>query len=518
MNYDCINLPTDELLQKFIERDSDIQEFYQRLAFDQESIDKVASRSPHPHTQVLAEVIEAEMAPFGLTEAQHINIKKLKNNHRVIIGGQQAGLLLSPQYILHKIYTILILQKEVKDKYGYDAVPVFWIAGEDHDYDEVNHTYVYDSYHKKVKKIAYKPNLNVPMSIGFYEYDKQAMRDTFISIIKAVGDSKDKKPLINKIFEMIDDYTYWTELFHAIVHEMFKETGLLIINSHSPSVRALEIPMFKTLIDKSEEINTAFREGQQRFNNTFKVAPTIETETDMHLFINSTSNRELISSDQYSKSELKKHLHDKPESFSNNVVTRPIMQEMMFNTLMFVGGGAEVKYWGEIYKVFDVLDIPMPIIVKRMEFMYVTESLIDSMKNNDLSISSSLPSQVEDKKSAIVSEMIDNDVIDAINNIRTRIPELYAPLHECIDDVSKQLSVKNESLQLKQIDYLERRYMIEQKRKVRTQLNTLDSYTDILYPEGVLQERKYHALMLTTKPWEIPPLSYTTKLILIKTL
>lgn len=113
MNYDCINLPTDELLQKFIERDSDIQEFYQRLAFDQESIDKVVSRSPHPHTQVLAEVIEAEMAPFGLTEAQHINIKKLKNNHRVIIGGQQAGLLLSPQYILHKIYTILILQKEV---------------------------------------------------------------------------------------------------------------------------------------------------------------------------------------------------------------------------------------------------------------------------------------------------------------------------------------------------------------------------------------------------------------------
>ena len=376
MNYDCIDLPMDEVLQKFIDRDSSIQEFYQHLEFNQNSIDAVTARQPHAHTSALADIIEAEMAPFGLTEAQRENIDKLRNNHRVIIGGQQAGLLLSPQYILHKVYTILILQNEVKEKYDYDAVPVFWIAGEDHDFDEVNHTYVYDSHYKKVKKVAYKPNLNVPMSIGFYEYDKKAMRDTFTSIVRAVGDSKVKKPLIEDIFEMIEKYTYWTELFHAIVHAMFKDTGLLIVNSHSPQIRKLEIPMFEKLIDNSEAIDNAFREGQKKFNTDLNTTPTIETETDMHLFINSTTERELTSSIQHSKEELKKQLHDTPEIFSNNVVTRPIMQEMLFNTLMFVGGGAEVKYWGEINEVFKVLEIPMPIIIKRMEFITTKRKIL----------------------------------------------------------------------------------------------------------------------------------------------
>lgn len=517
MNYDCIDLPMDEVLQKFIDRDSSIQEFYQHLEFNQNSIDAVTARQPHAHTSALADIIEAEMAPFGLTEAQRENIDKLRNNHRVIIGGQQAGLLLSPQYILHKVYTILILQNEVKEKYDYDAVPVFWIAGEDHDFDEVNHTYVYDSHYKKVKKVAYKPNLNVPMSIGFYEYDKKAMRDTFTSIVRAVGDSKVKKPLIEDIFEMIEKYTYWTELFHAIVHAMFKDTGLLIVNSHSPQIRKLEIPMFEKLIDNSEAIDNAFREGQKKFNTDLNTTPTIETETDMHLFINSTTERELTSSIQHSKEELKKQLHDTPEIFSNNVVTRPIMQEMLFNTLMFVGGGAEVKYWGEINEVFKVLEIPMPIIIKRMEFMYATKSLMQELKAYDLSINPNLPNHVEDKKEAIINQEVDSDVIKSINDIRNNIPELYAPLHACIDDASKRLSKKNESLQLQQLDYMERRYRLEQKRKVRSQLNKLDALVDYLYPTQVLQERKYHSLIFTTKPWEIPPLSYTTSLVLIET-
>ena len=518
MNYDCLQLNTDPMLQSFINREASTLKFYQNLEFNQSSIDEVANRPSHDHTEALANIIEEEMAPFVISKKQQENLNKLKNNHRVIIGGQQAGLLVSPQYILHKVYTIFILQKEVKEKYNYDAVPVFWIAGEDHDFEEVNHTYVYDKQHKRVKKVAYKPNLNVPMSVGFYEYDKKAMRKTFTEIIKMTGDSKIHKTLINDIYDMIDDNTYWTELFHAIVHALFKDDGLLIVNSHSKAIRALEQPFFDCLINESEQIDQAFRTGQADFNKETNTNPTIETDTDMHLFINTTTNRELVSSSTHEKQELLKLLNEAPHEFSNNVVTRPIMQEMLFNTLMFVGGGAEVKYWGEIYKVFEYLDMPMPIIMKRMEFMYTTESTTTYLQENDLTLGNDLKQQVAAKKESIIKKEIDNNVIKAIEDIREGITSLYVPLHKSIDKEKESLVKSNEENQLKQLDYLERRYKLEQKRKVRKELNKLDSICDLLFPLSTLQERKYHMFEMTNKMWEIPPLSYTTDLVLIKTL
>lgn len=518
MNYDCIQPKMDAVLEGFIARDASTQQFYQDLKYDQASIDKVTSRTPHAHTQELADIIERDMAPFGLTKKQQENIDKLKNNHRVIIGGQQAGLLVSPQYILHKVYTIFILQKEVKEKYNYDAVPVFWIAGEDHDFEEVNHTYVYDKQHKRVKKIAYKPNLSVPMSVGFYEYDKKAMRKVFTDIIKITGDSKLHKLLIEDIYEMIDTHTYWTELFHAIVHALFKDEGLLIVNSHSKEIRDLEKPFFETMINESTEIDAAFRTGQNDFNVATSSSPTIVTDTDMHLFVNATTNRELVSSGTHAKANLLELLNESPYEFSNNVVTRPVMQEMLFNTLMFVGGGAEVKYWGEIHKVFEHLDIPMPIIIKRMEFMYTNESTMQYLKENHLSIDMDLPTQVANKKENIIKKEIDTDVLNAIHDIRSGIASLYVPLHNTIDAEKEKLVKSNEANQLKQLDYLERRYKLEQKRKVRNELNKLDAICDQLFPLSTLQERKYHMFENTGKMWEIPPLSYTTDLVLIKTL
>lgn len=519
MNYDCIPQSVDPVLNEFTKRTPKIQQFYQNMDFTKESIDKIINQEPHPQNQTtqLADIIQEEMAPFGITQSQQVNIDKLKNNHRVIIGGQQAGLLLSPQYILHKIYTIFILQKEVKEKYNYDAVPVFWIAGEDHDYEEVNHTYVYDKLHKRIKKVAYKPNLSVPMSIGFYEYDKQAMKKTFTEIIEMTGDSKPHKLLIDDIYKMIDTHKYWTELFQAIVHELFKDKGLLIINSHSPAIRQLEKPHFETMINKSTEIDQAFRDGQRQFNRETNSNPTIQTDTDTHLFINADTNRELTHSDTHDKETLLEMLNQNPTGFSNNVVTRPIMQEMLFNTLMFVGGGAEIKYWGEIHKVFDTLNIPMPILIKRMEFMYTTEAMTEHLKKYDLTINHDLANQVQDKTEKLINKEINGDVLTAINKIRQGLTELYGPLHDCIDPDKQNLVKSNEENQHKQLDYLERRYKLEQKRNVRTEINKLDSIVDQLFPLATLQERKYHMFVNTDKMWEIPPLSYTTDLILIKT-
>ncbi|HLR39013.1 MAG TPA: bacillithiol biosynthesis BshC, partial [Jeotgalicoccus sp.] len=82
--------------------------FFGMNTLSKETIEKIKERPTHAHTKALALVIEKEMSKYGLDDAQRENIEKLKNGHRVIIGGQQAGLLMSPSYILHKIITLFI--------------------------------------------------------------------------------------------------------------------------------------------------------------------------------------------------------------------------------------------------------------------------------------------------------------------------------------------------------------------------------------------------------------------------
>src|SRR5690625_115728 len=267
MHFETIDFSTT------IHNTTDNKQFYGGLSYDAESIKNVLARPAHEHTEKLADIIESDMSQYGLTDKQKRHIELLKQGNKVVIAGQQAGLFMSPSYIIHKIISILVVAKELKEVYDYDAVPVFWIAGEDHDFEEVNHTHVYDTYYRRRVKVSYKPNLSVPMSVGFYNYDKKAMYETLDNVLKFIGDSNATTELKNKTAESIDRCTSWTELFHDLVHETFKDDGLVIFNSHLQEVRELEVPILQNMFNKHLEIDEAFKSGQQKFLKVANKAP-----------------------------------------------------------------------------------------------------------------------------------------------------------------------------------------------------------------------------------------------------
>ncbi|MCG1008633.1 bacillithiol biosynthesis cysteine-adding enzyme BshC [Salinicoccus sp. ID82-1] len=524
MEIECLNFGQDEFTKNFNNKDQGTLQFYDHLSYDRESVEKVLDRPVHPHTEKLAGIIRSDMEQYGLSDAQRENIEKLKAGHRVIIGGQQAGLFMSPSYIMHKIITLLVLTEEVKAAHDYDAVPVFWVAGEDHDFAEVNHTYIYDKHHRRRRKISYKPNLTVPMSLGFYRYDAAEMERTLLAIIEACGDSGLLYHKKSHIIEMIHRHEYWTELFHALVHDVFKEEGLLIFNAHSEAVRAFEVPMFEQMINHHEDIDRSFRSGQKKFNETLGLSPMIETETNVHLFTGSEGSRTLLMQQDgrfetdkgtIDKEALIERLGDAPETFSNNVVTRPLMQEMLFNTLIFAGGGAEVKYWGELHEVFQSMGMPMPIVLKRMEIIHEDMRLGKLLDKYDLQVSNTLHADVENRKNRLVEEATDQAFLDEVDAMKTRLEDDYRALSG--GDGRERyghLIEANMKVHQKQLAYLKRRYRLEVKKALRSRLNDLEEVAERVMPGGALQERVYH-------PWMFPGidhrnLSYTTKLTIIK--
>ncbi|WP_020008736.1 bacillithiol biosynthesis cysteine-adding enzyme BshC [Salinicoccus albus] len=526
MEIECINFQKDKFLERFSKKDETLLGFYQNMTYDKESIDSVLDRPVHDHTEKLADIIEEEMAVFGLSEPQRLNIDKLRSGHRVVIGGQQAGLFMSPAYIMHKIITLLVLTDEIRENFDYEAVPVFWVAGEDHDFEEVNHTHIYDRDHRRRQKISYKPNLTVPMSLGFYKYDKAEMKNVLDRIIEACGDSSFLKEKKRLVAEMIETNDYWTELFHALVHDAFKEDGLIIFNAHSRSIRELEIPMFEQMVQNHSDIDRAFRHGQKVFNRSAELRPVIETDSNAHLFTGSDYKRTLLEfkagefhSDDgpVDKSALLQRLYDSPETFSNNVVTRPLMQEMLFNTLIFAGGGAEVKYWGELHEVFDAMDLKMPIVLKRMEIIHADQRTVKLMTGYNLRLSPDMMHQAEVQKESLVRENTDESFKDEVDEIAGKLQKDYKIMLSAEGrDQYEDLIKANMHIHERQLDYLKKRYQLEVKRSLRHQLNDLDEAVEKLMPDGALQERVYHPWVFQV-PSTMPPLRYTTDLTIIKT-
>lgn len=527
MEIECMKFSKDGYIDKFNQQQEDVLKFYQNLSLNENSIKQVLARPAHDHTEKLAEIIKADMKKIGLSDAQEKNLQLLADGHRAVIGGQQAGLFMSPAYIVHKIMSLIIVTKDMKDKYDYDAVPVFWVAGEDHDYEEINHTFVYDDMHRKKKKISYKPNLKVNMSVGFYEYDKQAMKETLDKIIEMCGDRSDLKALKDKVAGFIDEHTYWTELFHALVHDLFKDEGVLIFNSHTPEVRQLEQSMFRSMIESHEKIDEAFVSGQKQLVETLDITPTIHTDNNVHLFINAPTVRTLLEKNgehfkaedaKYTEDELLGLLEQSPEIFSNNVVTRPLMQEMLFNTLIFLGGSAEVKYWGELHKVFEVMDVDMPIILKRIEFEYLSPRLEKLMDRHELEFNPQFYDTVDELKRSMVEDGVNPDFINKIRDITRSAEKSYKELHDInSQDFMTDIVESNFKHHLKQLDYLERRYKTEVKRHRRKELGDLSELQEKLLPDGGLHERMYHPWQYMTDFRDFPPLSYTTDLVIIKT-
>ena len=527
MEIECMKFSKDNFIDKFNRQEEDVLKFYQNLSLNEKSIDQVLARPAHDHTKELAEIIKDDMEKYGLSDAQEKNLELLADGHRVVIGGQQAGLFMSPAYIIHKIMSIIIVTKDMKEKYDYDAVPVFWVAGEDHDYEEINHTFVYDDMHRKKKKISYKPNLKVNMSVGFYEYDKQAMKDTLDKVIEVCGDRSDLKAVKDKVAGFIDEHTYWTELFHALVHDLFKDEGVLIFNSHTPEVRRFEKSMFRSMIESHEKIDEAFVSGQKHLVEAHDIPPTIHTDNDVHLFINAPTVRTLLEKSgghfkaedaEYTEDELLGLLEESPEIFSNNVVTRPLMQEMMFNTLIFLGGNVEVKYWGELHKVFEVMEVEMPIVLKRIEFEYLSPRLEKMMKKHELEFNPQFYDTVDELKRSMVADDVNADFINKIHDITKSAENSYKELHGInSQDFMTDIVESNFKHHLKQLDYLERRYRTEVKRYRRKELGDLNELQEKLLPDGGLHERMYHPWQYMTDFRDFPPLSYTTDLVIIKT-
>ncbi|MDU2696268.1 MAG: bacillithiol biosynthesis cysteine-adding enzyme BshC, partial [Staphylococcus epidermidis] len=228
---------------------------------------------------------------------------------------------------------------------------------------------------------------------------------------------------------------------------------------------------------------------------------------------------------RYTKQNLLDIIEREPERISNNVVTRPVVEEWLFNTVAFIGGPSEIKYWAELKGVFDTLNVEMPIVMPRLRITYLYARTKKLLKQYNLSIESVIANGVEQERQRFVREKASNNFINEVEEMKTQQQELYNNLLTYVENNhdNQLLLEKNNQIHLNQYDYLIKRYLLNIERENDISMRQFREISETLHPMGGLQERVWNPLQIMNdfgidvfSPSTYPPLSYSFDHLIIK--
>ncbi|TWT28097.1 bacillithiol biosynthesis cysteine-adding enzyme BshC [Planomicrobium sp. CPCC 101110] len=498
--------PPSKLMRDYIHGEHTIRRYFSYEPLQSEFSARLEKLRTHAaDREKLSRIMRNFMEPNGISEAASAHLDDFRNGAPVIVTGQQAGLLTGPLYTVHKAISVIVLAKQASEQLQTKVVPVFWIAGEDHDLAEISH--LYREVNHRVDKLNF-PHAEYgknSASTAVLNHDK--VRTFLEEYFRSLPETEHSKSLHQLVFSYLEKAETFTDFFAAILNYFFSEEGLLYIDAAFPELRQYESVYFEKLIEKSEEIAATVYETEQALAKDGYSAVIGAEKDAANLFITVKGERILLQREgsrffgnngavSFTYEELMDIAKTSPERLSNNVVTRPIMQEMVFPVLAFVGGPGEIAYWAAFKGAFNLLGMEMPVVMPRLNMTLITRQTETLLKRYNLTFMD----VVNDRKiTALKAELEDaireKKAESLVDSLKEKIEAEYEEVKEQFMQVSKGLEPiveKNLQIHLKQLTFLKNKLQDEVMLKHSTQFNHYAFIENELLPNNGFQERIYN--------------------------
>lgn len=442
---------------------------------------------PLANRAILSDALKKQYKNTNTSALTLENIELLKQeNTYTITTGHQLNLFTGPLYFLYKIITVINLAKELKEKYPEDNfVPVYWMATEDHDFEEINH-FIFDE-----KVICWNKESNGPVGRLTTEgLDK--VFEVFKSHI-GIGVNADR---IKELFENAYlKHTNLTDATRYLANELFANYGLVIIDGDDKELKKLFIPYAKeellhqSAIKEVEKsyatLSNYFIQVNPREINLFYILDNLRERIIAENGIYKVNNTDI----KFTESELLYELDTHPKRFSPNVILRPLYQEIILPNLCYTGGGGELAYWLELKKVFDLHKITFPMLLLRNSVLLVTDKQVKKLDKLELTWKDIFTKQEQLLNKKTLEYSTHNYDFNAQ---KLFLIEQFKSLENIALQTDKSFlgAVKaQEKKQLKGLDNLEKRFLKAEKRSHSEKLERITLLQNELFPNGSLQER-----------------------------
>ncbi|WP_059170044.1 bacillithiol biosynthesis cysteine-adding enzyme BshC [Bacillus sp. FJAT-27445] len=509
---------TNRFASDYLQQSDDVTAFfhytYKEPGTYKERVEELLSRD-FPREQ-LAGHIESYMARFQESHETSKSIEKLmRQDSVVVIGGQQAGILTGPLYTIHKAISVIQLARREEEKLGVPVVPVFWIAGEDHDYQEVNHIYVPTE--TTAEKWKFPQKVFGKKMVSDIEIDQELCRSWVSNLIAHFGETAHTKELVGLIDESLEKFPAFTDFFASIILHLFRDSGLLLVDSGNKELRQIESGKFEALIKSHAAISECLSIQQEAIRKKGFPNAIETTKHSANLFyyeprltervlLEYDPGRELFTGKNgavsFTQDELLQIAREEPHKLSNNVVTRPLMQEWLFPVLAFIGGPGEIAYWAELKLVFEHFGMKMPPLVPRLNMTILERPVETDLKELQLNIAETLRRGTMEEEEKFLKSLENPELEEAFKKAKKEIIGQYENLLEkTAASVPSLLPIlkKNEMIVLSQVGFLEKKLEDAARLKHAVTLNKFARVNLALRPEGIPQERVLNILYYLNK-------------------
>ncbi|HZH70487.1 MAG TPA: bacillithiol biosynthesis cysteine-adding enzyme BshC, partial [Flavobacteriaceae bacterium] len=396
MPYDCISLKDSgyfsALICDYLEQKDSIKPLYNRFPtldnFGLQMAEKELSFSVS-NRKILTTILKKQYKSIAISEAVQKNIHLLEDQKTfTITTGHQLNLFTGPLYFLYKIVSTINLCRQLKNRYPKnDFVPVYWMATEDHDFDEINF------FNFNSKKLEWHQTSGG--AVG--ELSTTGLDKVLQTFSNQLGTSPNAEKLRKLFSEAYLNNSNLSNATRFLVNELFGDEGLVILDANEPTLKQLFVPYIENelfenscsqavaktneTINSLEEKKYKLQVNPREINLFYLMKGSREriVEQDGNFYINNSDKR-------YSAAQMKAEVAKCPERFSPNVLMRPLYQEVILPNLCYIGGGGELAYWLQLKSYFELQNIPFPIVLLRNSAVLISPKQAGKVSRLDLNL------------------------------------------------------------------------------------------------------------------------------------
>ena len=484
---------TTRLFDDFLHHFDRVKQFYARPPLTQdwwtEEIKKI--QYPAERRQMVAAILERQNREFGAGEKTLANIERLRKGAAAVVTGQQVGLFGGPTFCILKALTAVLMAEKA------GAVPMFWLATEDHDLEEINTVNLAAGDHLQKFTVNVPHHEGAPVgTIAFTDEITAAVRQ-----IEALFGKSEISELLAASYRKGE--TFGTA-FARFYTNVFAEMGVVFLNPLDPELHRIARPVFRAALEKSEEINQALTARNQEleaagYHAQVKVTPShtlcFYYEDGARTPVRHQDGEFFIGDRKLAAAELLKETERCPEQFSANVLLRPLIQDYLLPTLCYIGGPAEAAYFAQIEVVYRKLASRVTPIVPRIFATLIEPRIAKLLDRYQLSLSD-LFNTPEKTRELVAGRALPDSILKSFDLAAEHVEKALALIQGPLEKLDKTLidAAENAGSKMRyQLQGVRDKAARAEARKNTEVLHHADELITALYPNKELQEREIGA-------------------------
>jgi len=464
------------------------------------------------HRNQLADALHDYMHALGASSRHLRLLETLRQADTVVVvTGQQAGLFTGPMYAVSKALSAIGVAKSMSEKLGRPVLPVFWIASEDHDWAEVNHAYVLDA-SDDVKRISVPVRIPAHQMVYHTSLPAEAVEDTLRQVHATLPEGLEKASMMSEIRAAYSPGMSLSTWFAKVLLMLLQAHDIILLDPCLPALRKLVAPVWVRALQNAQAVQENLRVAYQAVADAGYTPEVVRDETNSTLFYVEDGARYVLELTPSGRLRARGHgleqsleawialAQDNPSAFSSNVLLRPVVQDCLLPTLVYVGGPSEIAYHPLSRAVFRTHGRTLPPLLMRQRVTWFLPSVLRNMKKWDVAEDEILvqPDLVTPVLDSFGAKLIAEEFA-TLKSVATAQWSAWSAQHEALGPQVDDMVQAHVRRELSLIETLERKTQMLLTQRHDAEVRQLRHIERWLWTDGHPQERHLCPLNIWAK-------------------